>query len=87
MNAAVRYRGGRQELAMQPIVLVIFVVIAVPLFAGLSMTLYTLLPQFVLDCGARHGRFAVPGTSGTADRPRGGRTLVSGYEPLQGQSA
>lgn len=89
MNAAVRYRGGRQELAMQPIVLVIFAAIAVPLFAGLSMTLYTLLPQFVLDCGARHGRFAGagPGTSGKADRPRGGRTLVSDYEPLQGQSA
>ena len=76
---------------MQPTLLVIFAAIAVPLFAGLSMILYTLLPQFVLDCGALHGRFAVTGagTSGKADRPRGGsgRTLVSGYEPLQGQSA
>jgi hypothetical protein len=87
MNAAVRYREGRQELAMHPIVLVIFAAIAVPMFAGLSMTLYTLLPQFVLDCGARHGRFAVLGASGRADRPRGGSTLVSDYEPLQGQSA
>jgi len=84
MNA-VRHRGGRQELAMQPIVLVIFAAIAVPLFAGLSMTLYTLLPQFVLDCSARHGRFAVLGTGGKADRPRGSG-LVGHYEP-QGQSA
>ena len=72
---------------MQPIVLVISAAIAVPLFAGLSMALYTLLPHFVLDCGARHGRFAVPGASGRADRPRGGRPLVGDYEPLQGQSA
>jgi hypothetical protein len=86
MNAAVRYRGGRQELAMQPIVLVIFAAIAVPLFAGLSMTLYMLLPQFVLDCGARHGRFAALGVPGKADRPRAGSTLVGDYEP-QGQSA
>ena len=70
---------------MQPIVLVIFAAIAVPLFAGLSMTLYMLLPQFVLDCGARHGRFAALGATGKADRPRGS-TLVGDYEP-QGQSA
>jgi len=85
MNA-VRYEGGRQELAMQPIVLVIFAAIAVPLFAGLSMTLYMLLPQFVLDCGTRHGRFAVPNPPGKANRPRTGSTLVGSHEP-QGQSA
>ena len=71
---------------MQPIVLVVFAAIAVPLFAGLSMTLYMLLPQFMLDCGARHGRFA-PGTPGKADQPRAGSTLVGGYEEPQGQSA
>jgi len=60
--------------------------IAVPLFAGLSMSLYMLLPQFVLDCGARHGRFAVLGAAGKSDRPRTGGTLVGHYEP-QGQSA
>ena len=71
---------------MHPIVLVVVAAIAVPLFAALSMTLYMLLPHFVLDCGGRHGRFAVPGTPGKADRPRAGSTLVDGYEP-QRQSA
>ena len=87
MNVAVRYKTGRQELAMQVIGLLIFWAITVASFAGLSMMLYVVLPRSVLDCGARHGRYAVLGAPGRADRPQAGKTLASDYEPLQGQSA
>ena len=72
---------------MQIIALVIFAAIAVASFAGLSMALYMVLPRSVLDCGARHGRYAALGAPGRADRPRAGMVPVSDYEPLQGQSA
>lgn len=72
---------------MQIIALVIFAATAVALFAGLSMTLYMVLPQSVLDCVGRHGRYAGLGAPGRADRPRAGMVPVSDYEPLQGQSA
>ena len=72
---------------MQLIGLLIFAAVAVALFGGLSLTLYMVLPQAVLDCGGRHGRYAALGVPGRVDRPHAGQTLVNDYEPLQGQSA
>jgi hypothetical protein len=66
--------------------LVIFTVIGVALFTAGSLILFQALPPSVLECGARHGRFAGCGADGpTAQRPAG-NTLVTDYEALQGQS-
>lgn len=50
--------AGPSEVVMQTIGLVIMTVIGMALVAGLSMTLYMVLPQSVLECSAHHGRFA-----------------------------
>ena len=72
---------------MQMMSLMIFTVIGMALFAALSLTLYQALPRSVLECGARHGRFADFGTNGRADRKPAGNALVTDYEALQRQSA
>jgi hypothetical protein len=66
--------------------LVIFTVLGMALFAGVSLILFQALPPSVLQCGARHGRFAGFGTDGPAAQSPAGNTLVTGYEALQGQS-
>jgi hypothetical protein len=55
-------------------------------FTGVSLILFQALPPSVLQCGARHGRFAGFGTDGPAAQSPAGSTLVTGYEALQGQS-
>lgn len=56
------------------------------LFASLSMALYRALPQSVLECAARHGRFAGLGTRDRNDHTPSGNALVIGFDALQGQS-
>ncbi|MGB6306762.1 MAG: hypothetical protein WBF89_03130 [Steroidobacteraceae bacterium] len=72
---------------MQTIALVVLTLIGVALCAGLSAILYMVLPQSVLECSARHGRFAVLENGGQADQTPAGRKPESGYEVLQEQSA
>lgn len=72
---------------MQTFGLVIFAVVGMALFAGLSMALYMVLPQSVLECGARHGRFAGLGTRDTENQTPAGSVRVSTFDALQGQSA
>jgi hypothetical protein len=71
---------------MQMMDLVVFTVIGMALFAALSLTLYRALPASVLECGARHGRFADFGAHGRADQRPAGNMPVTDYEALQGQS-
>ncbi len=58
---------------MHMIGLVILALIGMTLFAGLSMALYTVLPQSVWECAARHGRFAGAGTLDQEQWPAGTR--------------
>lgn len=66
--------------------LVIFTLIGMALFAGGSLILFQALPSSVLECGARHGRFAGFGTDGPAAQSPAGNARVTDYEALQGQS-
>ena len=66
--------------------LVIFTFLGMALFTGVSLVLFQVLPPSVLQCGARHGRFAGFGTEGPAALSPAGNTVVTGYEALQGQS-
>lgn len=71
---------------MQMMSLVIFTVIGMALFAGLSLKFYRAMPQRVVECGARHGRYANLGAHGQTDQRPAGNTLATDYEALQGQS-
>jgi len=72
---------------MQTIGLVILTVVGMVLYSGISMTLYMALPRSVLDCSAEHGRFAGFGSPERADQTSSGKTSVTSFEVLQGQSA
>ena len=71
---------------MQMTSLVIFTVLGMALFAGLSLTLHRALPWSVLQRSARHGRFAGLAARGRADRRPAGKVPAADYETLQGQS-
>jgi hypothetical protein len=72
---------------MHMIGLVTLAVIGMTLFAGLSMALYTVLPQSVWECASRHGRFAGAGTLDREHTPAGTRA-VTGLEAAHlGRSA
>jgi hypothetical protein len=76
-----------QEVVMHTIALVIFTVIGVALYAGLSMSLYMGVPRFAMECGSRHGRFAALGTRDRENRRPTGRTRMTGVGALRLQSA
>jgi hypothetical protein len=62
-------------------------VIGMALYAGVSMRIYMALPRSVVDCSARHGRFADFGSPEQVDRTSSGKGRVAAFEVLQGQSA
>jgi hypothetical protein len=82
--------GGRQEVVMQTIGLVMFTVIGVALYAALSMALYMGLPRFAFECGSRHGRYAALGTRDReVDNTPTGSARMTGFgaADLLGQAA
>ena len=84
--AAHRSVGG-EEFVMQTIGVVILTVIGMALYAGVSVMLYMALPRSVLDCSAHHGRFAGFQSPERADPGSSGKTSVTRFEVLQGQTA
>jgi hypothetical protein len=85
VNIAVRDLRAARKL-MQMMSLVIFTVIGMALFAGLSLKFYRALPPQVVECGARHGRYADLGAHGQTNQRPAGDTSATDYEALQGQS-
>ena len=86
-NIAAHESLARKEVGMHIVGLLILAVVGVTSFAALSFALYMVLPEFLFECSARHGRFV---GQGIPDEPRdthSGNAPVSGIVALQSQTA
>jgi hypothetical protein len=76
----------RREVLMPLIGMVVLVFFGLVLVAGLSVVLYLVLPQSVLESATRHGRYAGLGTQSRGDTPAG-NTPATDLDSLLGQRA
>jgi hypothetical protein len=63
------------------------VMIAVTLFVGLSIALYSALPAALLNHASRHGRYAGLGKPDRPDDSAAGNAPIAAMATLQGQLA